>query len=206
MKKKVTGLMIVLLCLAFAAPLFANEPTSISIIELISNPEKHHGKFIRILGYVELEFEGTAIYLSKEGANKNLNKNGLWLTLSYFPDYKDLDGKLCLIEGIFNSKHKGHFGLWSGSVEDITRFELWEEQPSGAENDPGYYDDLAQVCRDKQSVSCCMASVNRMKEDGLKLASEDGSCPEGFVRNMMRCIDSFRWCQPVESKTGFKKD
>ena len=123
MKKLLLSLII---CL-FATTLFAKEPIGISIIELIANSEKYHGKFVRVSGYVTLEFEGTAIYLSKDDADKHQNKNGLWLTLSNFPEHKDLDGKLCLIEGIFNSKHKGHFGLWSGSIGKITRFDLWEK-------------------------------------------------------------------------------
>ncbi|MFH1622347.1 MAG: hypothetical protein ABIA97_04420 [Candidatus Omnitrophota bacterium] len=128
MEKRIVKLVLILLCLSFTAPLFAKEPISISIIKLIANSDKYHGKFVRIFGYVELEFEGTAIYLSKEDADKHLSKNGLWLDLAEAVKCSECRNKFCLIEGIFNSEHKGHFNQWSGSLEKITRFEVWQEQ------------------------------------------------------------------------------
>ena len=38
---------------------------SVSLIRLIANPEKYHGKKIQVTGYINLEFEGDAIYLHK---------------------------------------------------------------------------------------------------------------------------------------------
>jgi hypothetical protein len=38
---------------------------------------------------------------------------------------KELDRKYALIEGIFNAKDHGHFGLWSGSIEKVTRAIVW---------------------------------------------------------------------------------
>ena len=63
-----------------------------------------------------------------------------------------------------------------------------------------YYDKLADECKSKQSENCCLASVEAMKQGGYTLAVQDG-CPAGYQPNMMRCIDSFRWCQPVEKST-----
>jgi len=67
------------------------------------------------------------------------------------------------------------------------------------------YDALAQECKQKDSVSCCMASIRVMKENNYIPASKDASenynCPEGFNKNMMKCIDTFRWCEPVKSNS-----
>ncbi|TSC74891.1 MAG: hypothetical protein G01um101430_708 [Parcubacteria group bacterium Gr01-1014_30] len=40
-----------------------------------------------------------------------------------------------------------------------------------------------------------------MKAGNYTLAPQEG-CPAGYQPNMMRCIDSFRWCQPVEKSTN----
>ena len=64
-------------------------------------------------------------------------------------------------------------------------------------NTQNYYDKLANECKSKQSESCCLASVEAMKQGGYTLAPAEG-CPAGYQPNMMRCIDSFRWCQPEE--------
>jgi hypothetical protein len=37
----------------------------VSLIQLIATPERYHGKFVEVIGYMNLEFEGNAIYLHK---------------------------------------------------------------------------------------------------------------------------------------------
>lgn len=60
-----------------------------------------------------------------------------------------------------------------------------------------YYDKLANECRGKQSKNCCLASVRAMKAGNYTLAPQN-NCPADYQLNMLKCIDSFRWCQPVE--------
>lgn len=62
--------------------------------------------------------------------------------------------------------------------------------------DSQYYIHLSRECRKKQSASCCMASVKAMMRNKYKLAPEEG-CAFGFAPNMMRCIDSYNWCEPI---------
>ncbi|MFH1724510.1 MAG: thermonuclease family protein [Elusimicrobiota bacterium] len=61
-----------------------------------------------------------------------------------------------------------------------------------------YYGRLADGCKKRESVSCCMDSVRGMKKGGFELAPEDG-CPDGSAGNMLRCIDSYKWCEPREA-------
>ena len=77
-----------------------------------------------------MEFEGNAIYLTQEDYEHGLTSNGLWLSFSddFLQTHKDIqqfDKKYCLVEGIFSASHKGHLGLWSGAVENITRLQIW---------------------------------------------------------------------------------
>lgn len=103
----------------------ANVTESVSIINLISTPEKYEGKKIRVVGIAKIEFEGNAIYLSKQDLENAYYKNGLWLTLNSeeMSKFKKFSGKSVLVEGIFRSKKKGHLGLWSGSLNEISRVE-----------------------------------------------------------------------------------
>lgn len=76
--------------------------------------------------------------------------------------------------------------------------------PSVAIAQPEYYEHLRDQCRSRQSVGCCMASVNAMEKGGYKLASpqtdDSSGCPEGFRISGMRCMDSYAWCVPVDEQ------
>jgi hypothetical protein len=62
---------------------------------------------------------------------------------------------------------------------------------------PSYYQNLGNQCLQKSSYGCCIASVRVMRSGNYKL-SENGTCGDGFMPNMMKCIDSFKWCEPIK--------
>lgn len=68
----------------------------------------------------------------------------------------------------------------------------------------GYYRDLDRRCETRSSVGCCKSSVEAMRRSGYRLAEND-LCPKGQSRNMMRCADSFRWCEPPRPARKAKK-
>ena len=126
-RKRLVGLIVIFLC--FITIVFAEQTENVSLIQLIANPKDHHGKYVRVIGYVELEFEGDAIYLSSDDAKYGLTRNGVWLELSegvIVDDAREYDRRFCLVEGAFNAQNKGHMGLWSGAIENIKRFEVWK--------------------------------------------------------------------------------
>ncbi|GGG55190.1 hypothetical protein [Epilithonimonas arachidiradicis] len=47
---------------------------NVSLIKLISNPEKYHNKPIQVIGYLHLEFEGKAIYINELDYKHSLDK------------------------------------------------------------------------------------------------------------------------------------
>lgn len=59
-----------------------------------------------------------------------------------------------------------------------------------------YYKNLAQKCKTTGSYGCCLASINDMAAKGYELEPKDG-CPKGYQRNMLKCVDSFKWCEPI---------
>jgi hypothetical protein len=98
----------------------------VSMIELLANPERFHKKQVRVEGFLNLTFEGNALYLHKEDFEHSLDRNGLWLSV---PKGWHGTGQPCtnktyvLMEGVFNAEQTGHMGLWSGSLESVTRCE-----------------------------------------------------------------------------------
>lgn len=57
-------------------------------------------------------------------------------------------------------------------------------------------EELAQNCKEKLDVDCCMASLKIMTENSYKIKPETG-CPDGFEANMLRCEGSYTWCEPI---------
>jgi hypothetical protein len=90
---------------------------NISIISLIANPEKYYGKRVTVSGYMSSEFEGTAIYLSRDDFDNRINKNAIFLLIDsdnyrfYHKEYVTLDGTF--------TNGSGHMGLYSGMLKDV---------------------------------------------------------------------------------------
>lgn len=64
-------------------------------------------------------------------------------------------------------------------------------------------EELAQNCKEKLDVDCCIASLKIMTENSYKIKPETG-CPNGFEANMLRCEGSYTWCEPI-TKTCAKE-
>ena len=111
--------------LGLAAPAYPAE--GVSIIQLIANPQKYDGKKVIITGFMALDFEGMAIYLSKDSYDNSIYKNGLWC--SACGSHRKLDHKYVTVEVIFDADGKGHMGLWSGQIEKVLR--IWEPVKPG---------------------------------------------------------------------------
>jgi hypothetical protein len=104
----------------------AAEPTNVGMVQLLANPEKFHGKFIRVEGFLRLEFEGDALYLHREDYANGLTKNAVWVDMPQDGQHTKLNMHYVLIEGVFDSKDLGHMGLFSGSIGKIRRAIPWK--------------------------------------------------------------------------------
>ncbi len=103
---------------------------SVSLVRLVATPEKYHGKWVQVVGYLNLEFEGNAIYLHREDYETGNLKNGIWVNIP-----KDLKTKLALSEyskhyvimsGCFDMNSTGHMGMFGGTLNEIKRLDLWK--------------------------------------------------------------------------------
>ena len=118
-----------LLLLCFGTKAFGSpQAENVSIIQLIANPKEYDGKFVRLIGYVNLQFEGDAIFLHKEDCKRGITANGLWLNVDeeVLKHRKRYHHKYMLIEGTFDAKDRGHMGMWPGAVGKITRWYIWQ--------------------------------------------------------------------------------
>lgn len=106
------------------------QPLSLSLLQLIATPHAFDGSYVRVYGFVRIEHEGTAIYVHREDWEHMLTKNGLWLVANdVTPEGSKeamVNNRYALIEGRFSAQRNGHGGLWSGSIEEITRMIPWE--------------------------------------------------------------------------------
>ncbi len=97
---------------------------SVSLMTLIANPERYVGKMVRVIGFVQLEFEGNAIYLHEEDFRRAITDNALWLDVPQgFHGYEA--GSYAIVEGTFTTKSHGHMGMFSGEIANVTRLEPW---------------------------------------------------------------------------------
>jgi hypothetical protein len=100
-----------------------NKLQPVSMIQLISNPDKYDGKKVEIYGYFIIAFEESVIYLNKTDYDIANTKNGIWLSVSKefiksqnieLP-YKGYIG----IDGIFLKNKKNSTSSYSGTLTDI---------------------------------------------------------------------------------------
>ena len=122
--------------LLVSTPISAEESELISIIQLIVTPEKFDGKRVAVMGFLRLEFEGTAIYIHQDDYEHGIVKNGVWVSPlnGMCEKPKNLDQKYVLLEGRFDANKNGHMGLFSGSIVEITRCKSWFSSPKKTPN------------------------------------------------------------------------
>ncbi len=118
----------------FAVPVRAEEPTNVTMVQLIANPDEFNGKLIRVIGFLRLEFEGNVLYLHREDYENAILGDGIWVdvTPEMMKQDKSLNTKYVLLEGIFSSSDHGHMGAWRGTITKIRRADLWSDKGMAA--------------------------------------------------------------------------
>lgn len=125
---KILSAAVLVLAASLRLPAYASEPEGVTMVQLIADPAKFDGHIVRVIGYLHLEFEGNVLYLHKEDYERAILGNGIWVSLtdSQRKTSSKIGGSYAIAEGRFNAKDKGHMGMWSGSLENITRLEAWK--------------------------------------------------------------------------------
>ena len=98
----------------------------VSLIQIIANPNSFDQKKISVKGYAVLEFESKALYVNELDAKHGVTRNAVWLAVNdaIYAQRARFHRRWVFVEGTFNAAKRGHLGLTSGSIEDITRIEV----------------------------------------------------------------------------------
>jgi hypothetical protein len=99
----------------------AEDPVDASLIELISSPERYRDRWVRVIGFVVLEFEGNAVYLHEEDFVHGITRNALWLRMESSGARPPTRSGYAIVEGRFASDEHGHMDLFSGALTKIGR-------------------------------------------------------------------------------------
>jgi hypothetical protein len=96
----------------------------VSIYELLARPRDFQGRRVRVVGFVHFEFEGDALYPHREDWQQALTRNGLWIQRPNNAVLA-LSDHYVVVEGRFDATSRGHFGMWSGTIDSVTRLDQW---------------------------------------------------------------------------------
>jgi hypothetical protein len=95
-----------------------------ALIDVIAEPRVWDGRRIRVRGFLNFEFEGDAIYVSRDDRHDWRVECAVWVSVPHawterrLPNQRD-----GVVEGTFRSQRRGHMGLFAGAIDDVTRIE-----------------------------------------------------------------------------------
>jgi hypothetical protein len=101
----------------------------VSLVALVANPQKFKGVNVQLIGFATLGFERNALYLSREAAEVADSSSAIWLDVGglNLTRPKDYDLHYVILAGRFNPENRGHLGMFAGTIESISRLELWRK-------------------------------------------------------------------------------
>jgi hypothetical protein len=100
----------------------------VSIIQLVANPENYHRKYVGVMGVVDIDANGGAVYLHHEDFERSV----LWNAVALDADpakYPDADGQYASVHGCFLADDHGHLGSFVGSITNVERLVSFPETP-----------------------------------------------------------------------------
>ena len=102
-----------------------------SLLELITRPEIYDGRRVRVIGFVNFEFEGNALYLSRTDWENGLTRSAVWIDpppgfkSDWGPARAQPNRRYVIVEATFKAGRRGHVNLFSGALEEVTRLDSW---------------------------------------------------------------------------------
>jgi hypothetical protein len=93
----------------------------VPMISILNEPRKFNAVRLRVRGICRIEFEGNALYLSRESHDERYGKQAIWLQLGWpvKPEIQQLDGRDVIVEGTYDAAATGHMGMFAGALKDI---------------------------------------------------------------------------------------
>lgn len=110
-----------------------NKAVDATMEQLVTNPQKYHGKVVRLIGVGNLALEENSLSANMETYRYRFG-NRVWLELgSQATPYKEAvqyNGEYVIVEGVFDMEDHGHMGMFQGTIKNVSRYELWNPHHS----------------------------------------------------------------------------
>lgn len=105
----------------------AEGPRTVPMHELLVEPGRFEGQQVRVVGFLQLEFEQNALYQTRDDFNDSVTEHALFLELSnaQLRSSSKLNHGHVIVEGVFRAKDIGHGGMWTGSLKPVMRLNMW---------------------------------------------------------------------------------
>lgn len=108
-----------------------------SMVQLLAAPQEFHGRQVQLTGYLVLEFENQALYMSESAAANDQFSESIWVTFAegVLPDdgMQRYNRHMVMVEGTFNAEERGHMGIFSGHLDSISRAVCEPSQQDGCQ-------------------------------------------------------------------------
>jgi hypothetical protein len=105
-----------------------------SLVAVLANPSAYEGRVISIRGFVNLEKNGDAIYLSADDYRWSITANAIWLHMPHCASRagESVGQGYMTVVGNFTAKLHGPANGWVGEIDNINLCRLIE----GVADDP----------------------------------------------------------------------
>ena len=110
-----------------------DKPQSVSIIQLVSDPNSFSQKKIVVFGYINIEHEGNALFLHREHAEYWIIENAIWINVAdidnkLYLKMKALSGNYVCLRGYFDANYKGYPSNFCGTLTKVDYVELLKKR------------------------------------------------------------------------------
>jgi hypothetical protein len=107
----------------------ASESEATSLIRLIAAPSDYDGKWVRVIGVAQVEFEQDVLYVTRLDFDNRVLTNAIGLSFGRTrptSEQVSYSGSYVAVEGLFRARRAGTRQLQSGTITSLKRFERWE--------------------------------------------------------------------------------
>lgn len=94
----------------------------VSLVQLLSSPEKYEGKHVVVMGFLTIGQENNVLYLGKNDYDNALLPNSVWIELSegMIKNRNELNMKYVRIVGAFHQGHPWRSNVFVGGISEIS--------------------------------------------------------------------------------------
>jgi hypothetical protein len=102
-------------------------PQIVSMVQLLSSPERYDGKTVVVFGFLTIGQEDNNLYLGKGDYDNVLLANSIWVDVSreMLARSAELNLKYVRIVGVFRLGNAGHHGIAVGGLGSISDCRFW---------------------------------------------------------------------------------